>query len=158
MSTWMVVEDEPDIHDVLLAMFEIWGIDGVAFTGGTEAIAWIEEVDLGRTVGELPELALLDIRLPDASGPEVAERMRRSPRLQGTAIVMVTAYRLNPTVEAQIMEKSQADYLMYKPLPAMADLRRKLDEIVVTRRARLIDATPNPVAPETSAPKLSQSP
>ena len=138
MSTWMVVEDEPDIHDVLLAMFEIWGIDGVAFTGGTEAVAWIEEVDRGRTVGELPELALLDIRLPDTSGPDVAARLRRSPRLQGIAIVMITAYRLNPTTEAQVMEQSQADALMYKPLPAMSELRRKLEEIVAGRRARII--------------------
>ena len=41
MSTWMVVEDEPDIYDVLLAMFEIWGIEGVAFVDGGEAVGWI---------------------------------------------------------------------------------------------------------------------
>ena len=43
MSTWMVVEDEPDLYDTLLALFEIWSIDGVAFTNGTDAIKWIEE-------------------------------------------------------------------------------------------------------------------
>ena len=62
----MVVEDEPDIYDVLLAMFEIWGIEGVAFVDGAEAVAWIENVDQGRVRGELPELAILDIRLPEA--------------------------------------------------------------------------------------------
>lgn len=59
----MVVEDEPDIYEVLLAMFEMWGIEGVAFVDGEEAIAWIDDVDNGRFQGELPELALLDIRL-----------------------------------------------------------------------------------------------
>ena len=44
MSTWMVVEDEPDIYEVLLAMFGIWGIEGVAFVDGEEAVSWIEDV------------------------------------------------------------------------------------------------------------------
>ncbi len=47
MSTWMVVEDEPDLYDTLLALFEIWSIDGVAFTNGTDAVKWIEDVDKG---------------------------------------------------------------------------------------------------------------
>ena len=32
----MVVEDEPDIYELLLAMFEMWGIEGVAFVDGEE--------------------------------------------------------------------------------------------------------------------------
>ncbi|MFZ4828896.1 MAG: response regulator [Phototrophicaceae bacterium] len=82
MSTWMVVEDEPDIYEVLLAMFGMWGIDGVAFVDGEEAIEWIEDVDCGRYQGELPELAMLDIRLPGSvSGIEIGERLRKSPIL-----------------------------------------------------------------------------
>ncbi|MBZ0301183.1 MAG: response regulator, partial [Anaerolineae bacterium] len=89
MSTWMVVEDEPDIYEVLLAMFEMWGIDGVAFVDGEEAIAWIDDVDGGRFRGELPELALLDIRLPGAvSGAAVGERLRKSTVLGDIAIVL----------------------------------------------------------------------
>src|SRR5579863_4766201 len=119
----MVVEDEPDIYDVLLAMFEIWGIDGIAFVNGEEAVAWIEQVERGSTAGELPELAILDIRLPEMQGPEVAERLRKSPRLGDIAIVMITAYRLSPSAEVQVIRQAQADTLMYKPLPAMAELR-----------------------------------
>ena len=96
MPTWMVVEDEPDIYDVLLAMFEIWGIEGVAFVDGAEAQAWIEDVDRGRVHGELPELAILDIRLPEVSGPELGNRLRRSHVLGEIAIVLITAYRLTP--------------------------------------------------------------
>ena len=51
MSAWMVVEDEPDIYDLLLAMFEMWGIEGVAFVDGEEAVAWIEDVENGRVKG-----------------------------------------------------------------------------------------------------------
>ncbi len=136
MSTWMVVEDEPDIYDVLLAMFEIWGIEGVAFVDGAEAVAWVDEVDRGTSPVELPELAILDIRLPELSGPEVGERLRKSTRLGEIAIVMITAYRLSPSEEEQVIKKAQADTLMYKPLPAMPELRAKLDAIIAKRKQK----------------------
>ena len=42
MTVWMVVEDEPDVYEMVLAMYETLGIDGVAFTTGEEAITWID--------------------------------------------------------------------------------------------------------------------
>ena len=136
MPTWMVVEDEPDIYDVLLAMFEIWGIEGVAFVDGAEAVSWLDEVDKGVASGELPELAILDIRLPEISGPEIGERLRKSTRLGDIAIVMITAYRLSPAEEEQVIKKAQADTLMYKPLPAMPELRTKLAAIIAKRKQK----------------------
>lgn len=130
----MVVEDEPDIYDVLLAMFELWGIEGVAFVDGAEAIAWIDAVDEGRVHGDLPELAILDIRLPEASGPEVGNRIRKSTKLKNMAIVLITAYRLSAEEEREVKEQADADKLMYKPLPAMPELRAILDDIVDKRR------------------------
>jgi CheY-like chemotaxis protein len=130
----MVVEDEPDIYEVLLAMFEIWGIEGVAFVDGGQAVAWIDDVDQNRVPGELPELALIDIRLPEVSGPEVGRRLRESPILKSMAIVLITAYRLSPQEEVEAIDLAQADHLMYKPLPGMPELRRILDEIIAHPR------------------------
>ena len=76
MSTWMVVEDEPGLYDLVLAMYETMGINGLAFTTGEEAFDWIEDVDAGHFAGELPKLALLDIRLPgEISGPMIGARI-----------------------------------------------------------------------------------
>jgi CheY-like chemotaxis protein len=133
----MVVEDEPDIYEVLLAMFEIWGIEGVAFVDGEEAVAWINDVDSGRMKGEVPELALLDIRLPGAiGGPGVGERIRQSPHLKHMAIVLTTAYRLTIEEEKQVMEQAGADRLIYKPLPKFSDLKKILETVIIERRAR----------------------
>jgi CheY-like chemotaxis protein len=140
----MVVEDEPDIYEVLLAMFEMWGIEGVAFVDGEEAIAWIEDVDNGRFRGELPELALLDIRLPGKiSGPMVAQRLRQSPILGEIAIVLNTAYKLNEEEKAKIMEQAQADELMYKPLPKFNELQLKLESVIAARRAKAAEKVPS---------------
>jgi CheY-like chemotaxis protein len=140
----MVVEDEPDIYDVLLAMFEIWGIDGVAFVNGEETVAWLDQVDRGNAVGELPELAILDIRLPEMQGPVVAEFLRKSARLHDIAIVMITAYRLSPSAEEAVIQQAQADTLMYKPLPAMPELRARLDKIIAVRKERAQTASNAP--------------
>ena len=137
LSTWMVVEDEPDIYEVLLAMFGIWGIEGVAFVDGEEAVSWIDDVDHGRFQGELPELALLDIRLPgDINGPTVGERLRRSKVLGDIAIVLTTAYKLTPDEEAAIVKQAGADLLIYKPLPKFNKLQSILEDTIAKRRAK----------------------
>ncbi len=148
MSTWMVVEDEPDIYEVLLAMFEMWGIEGVAFVDGEEAVSWIEDVDRGRFKGELPELALLDIRLPgEIKGQMVGERLRKSPILGQIAIVMSTAFKLSADEERLMMTQAGADKLVYKPLPKFNELQRMLEEVITQRRTRtkppVVDSTPS---------------
>jgi CheY-like chemotaxis protein len=151
----MVVEDEPDIYEVLLFMFEMWGIEGVAFVDGEEAIAWIDEVDRGEFEGELPELALLDIRLPgNISGPMVGERLRKSPRLKNIAIVLSTAYKLSKDEEDAVKKQADADYVMYKPMPKFHDLKKLLESVVKERRAKTAQAAllePPPVASDGSA-------
>src|SRR5690606_22527028 len=118
--------------------FEMWGIEGVAFVDGEEAVAWIEDVDAGRFRGELPELALLDIRLPGAiSGPMVGERLRRSPSLGQVAIVLSTAYKLTVDEEAQVVADAGADKMMYKPLPKFNELQQILEDVIAKRRTRV---------------------
>src|SRR5215207_3848504 len=133
----MVVEDEPDIYEVLLAMFEMWGIEGVAFVDGEEAVAWIDDVDNGRFQGELPELALLDIRLPgEINGVGVGERLRKSPVLGDVAIVLTTAYKLSSEEQEEAMSKSQADLLLPKPLPKFNELQTILEKVIAERREK----------------------
>lgn len=133
----MVVEDEPDIYEVLLAMFGIWGIEGVAFVDGEEAVAWIDDVDNQRYQGELPELALLDIRLPgEIDGISVGERLRKSSILGQVSIVLTTAYTLSPEEEQKAVERSGADRLIYKPLPKFNELQTLLEETIAERRER----------------------
>jgi len=141
----MVVEDEPDIYEVLLAMFEMWGIDGVAFVDGEEAATWLEDVDSGRYQGELPELALLDIRLPGKiSGPMVGERIRKSKELGDIAIIMSTAYKLSPSEEQAVVKQAGADKLMYKPMPRFDELQRILEAVIAQRRAKISQSNTQP--------------
>ncbi len=147
----MVVEDEPDIYEVLLAMFEVWGIEGVAFVDGSEAIAWIDDVDAGRVQTGLPELAILDIRLPGVPGQEIGARLRKSPRLGHIAIVLITAYQLKPYEEEDMMTQADADLLLYKPLPEPNDFRRILEEVLAQRPEVASAQESAPANPDSSS-------
>ena len=137
MTTWMVVEDEPDFYELVLAIYDTLGVDGLAFTNGEEAVSWIEDVDFGQLVTtneELPQLALLDIRLPGfVSGVEVSRRLRESHVLGNIAIVLMTAYHLNLKEKKQVMEMAGCDLLMQKPLPHPDKFKQIMEDLVRQR-------------------------
>jgi len=79
-ATVLVVEDEPKLRDLVRAYLEHDGV-GVLSTGsGAEAIA------LAAQAG--PDLIVLDLRLPDVSGREVAREVRLA---SDVPILMLTA-------------------------------------------------------------------
>jgi CheY-like chemotaxis protein len=131
MPTWMLLEDETAICNMILAMCDLLGVGGVAFKLGEDALEWIAEVDNGLYHRELPELALLDIRIPGlVDGVMIAERLRKSKRLRNIAVVMMTANLLTAQEEQAILTKSGADYLLHKPLPPLRELDELLRELV----------------------------
>src|SRR5262245_40989450 len=133
-------------------MFEMWGIEGVAFVDGEEAVAWIDDVDNGRFKGELPELALLDIRLPgEINGITVGERLRKSPVLGQIAIVLTTAYKLQPDEQESAIAQAGADKWLPKPLPKFNELQGILETVIAGRRtAGVTTNTPTNGALSTS--------
>lgn len=144
MTTWMVVEDEPDVYELLLALFDLWGIEGVAFITRDEAIAWINDVDNGRYQGELPDMALLDIRLPDDmyfGGVVVAERLRKSPVLGSIAITYVTAGEFSPEERRNIYARTSPDEWIKKPLPTFDKLRVILDDVLAKKGIQTSDTS-----------------
>ena len=143
MSTWMVVEDEPTLYDTLLALFGIWSIDGVAFTNGTDAMTWIDAVDRGSAETNIPELAILDIRLPepDIEGHDIGARLRQSPVLKDITIVLITVYHLSVKDEKRVIETADADALIYKPLPSPSQFKQQLQEAIVRRQALTLART-----------------
>jgi CheY-like chemotaxis protein len=136
MTTWMLLEDEPDLFDMVLAMVGMLGIGGEGFCTGTEAVEWIEKIDKAEYKGELPELALLDIRMPDKiNGPQVAARIRKSPVVKDIVIVLMTAYKMSVLEEEKIMKESGANLLLHKPLPRFDKLTYILNGLIVGRKS-----------------------
>jgi DNA-binding response OmpR family regulator len=81
----LIVEDDLDVAEMLNAYFRVQGYD--VFT-----VNWGEDgVRAGQTV--FPDLVILDIRLPDIDGYEVARRLRSDRRTQEIPIIFLTEKR-----------------------------------------------------------------
>jgi len=79
----LVVDDDPDITEVVQEGLRNAGYDTVGALTGAEALA---EVDR-----QCPDLVLLDQMLPDIDGVEVCRRLRETPRTRRLPIMFVTA-------------------------------------------------------------------
>jgi CheY-like chemotaxis protein len=84
-STLLVVEDDVDVADMLNAYFRVQGYDVLTVNWGVDA------VQTCRTVH--PDLVILDIRLPDIDGYEVARRLRTNRRTADIPIIFLTEKR-----------------------------------------------------------------
>src|SRR6266508_3577567 len=79
-QTILVVEDETKIRDLLRSYLEREGFSVLTTDSGAEAISLAAH--------SAPDLIVLDLRLPDVPGEEVAREVRRSSRVP---ILMLTA-------------------------------------------------------------------
>ncbi len=92
---------------------------------------------------ELPELVLMDIRMPGKKGNEVAQRMRTLPQFAHTPIVLMTAYSLSEPERKAMMTSDGVDHILNKPLPDFEQLRTILHDLV-TRKQSDDSTDPNP--------------
>jgi two-component system phosphate regulon response regulator PhoB len=79
----LVVEDEPDIVQVLEFALRQAGFDTVAARNAEEALARIRE--------NPPDLILLDLMLPDLPGTEICRQLKSSARTRAIPVIMLTA-------------------------------------------------------------------
>jgi CheY-like chemotaxis protein len=80
----LLVEDMADIRDVTRKLLEIIGCRVAVAANGSEAIATLRE--------ESPDVALVDIGLPDFDGYEVARQARGELKLDKVRLIAVTGF------------------------------------------------------------------
>ena len=81
----LVVEDDLDVADMLNAYFGVQGYEVFIANWGEDGIKVC--------VSERPDLVILDIRLPDIDGYEVARRLREDRRTKEVPIIFLTEKR-----------------------------------------------------------------
>ncbi len=65
----LIVEDEPNTAEMLASYFQIQGYEVSVCGWGKEALNFVQHT--------LPDLIILDIRLPDVDGYEVCRQLRK---------------------------------------------------------------------------------
>jgi len=79
----LIVEDEPDIRDLLAFHLEREGYHVTRSRTGADALRQVR--------ARPPDLILLDLMLPELGGLDVCRRLRQDPRTASVPIVMLTA-------------------------------------------------------------------
>ena len=141
-ATIMIIDDEPENLDVLETLLTLVGYRVAAFRSGEMALAAVRY--------ELPDLVLLDIRMPGMDGYEVCRRFKADERLRSIPIVFLSAQaRINDKVRG--FEAGGVDYVL-KPFAEVEVLARvgthlrlrrhqtHLEELVEQRVDELIEA------------------
>ena len=93
-KTILVVEDNPDDEALMLRALRKNGIANeiVVAHDGVEALDYLfgEGQYAGRNVGNVPELILLDLKLPKVDGLDVLRRLRDDDRTKYVPVVVLT--------------------------------------------------------------------
>ena len=119
----LVVEDEPDIRNLIVHHLTRDGFRCRTAATGAEALSRVRAV--------VPALVVLDLMLPEMSGLEVCRRLRGDPATAGVPIIMLTA-KADEVDRIVGLELGADDYVAkpFSPKELVARVR------AVLRRAR----------------------
>ena len=116
--TIMVVDDHPDVVEIVRITLEAKGFNVKCATSGQQLFAGLEE--------QRPDLIILDIMMPQMDGLEVLRRLKGVPETSSIPVIMLTALNKYEDVFGY---KTGADYYIRKPFTSnqlMAGINRLL--------------------------------
>jgi len=94
-KTVLLVEDNPDDEALTLRALRKQNLanDIVVARDGQEALDWLfaEGEFAKRDINDLPQVILLDLKLPKVNGLQVLERLRANPVTRNVPVVVLTS-------------------------------------------------------------------
>jgi len=83
MAKILIAEDEPDIRELVTFMLRFAGYEVVAASNGEDAV---------RTAArEIPDLVIMDVRMPRMTGYDACRLMKSNPDLRDVPVVFLSA-------------------------------------------------------------------
>jgi PleD family two-component response regulator len=120
----LVVEDQPNTAEMLASYFKTQGYEVTSVGWGKDALTFVEKT--------VPDLVVLDIRLPDIDGYEVCKQLRSHRRTSQVPIIFLTEKR-ERSDKLQGLKMGAVDYIT-KPFD-IQELRLRVRNVL--RRSNL---------------------
>ena len=120
MAKILIAEDERDIRDLVAFTLRFAGHEVVAVGNGAEA------VEAARA--EMPDLILMDVRMPRMTGYEACEAMKADPQIKDIPVVFLSAKGQDSEIKTGL-NLGAAEYLL-KPFAPM-ELTEHVAELLV---------------------------
>ena len=130
MATILVVEDEPDIRELIAYNLEGAGHEALRAGSAEEALDCVRDL--------LPDLVVIDWMLPGISGMDLARRLKASKRTEGVPVIMVTA-RGSEEDKLAGLDLGADDY-MTKPF-SPRELNARVKAVLRRRAPQMTDDT-----------------
>lgn len=118
-TTVLVAEDEQDIRNLIAFSLQFVGYDVVQAANGAEAVEKAAEV--------LPDLIMLDVRMPKLNGYEACQKIKAQPSTEHIPVVFLSA-RGQDTEIKHGLELGAIEYIL-KPF-APDELQRRVSSIL----------------------------
>ncbi len=116
----LVVDDMQDNLDLIRDVFENEPYEIVTALDAEEALQFAHE--------EFPDVALLDVQMPNMDGYELCQRLREMSRSRKIPVVFLTALRINSADVVQGLDTGGCDYIT-KPFEA-GELRARIRAVL----------------------------
>ena len=119
MRKVLVVEDHPDMLEVLTTQLEMMGFAAIGARHGSEGVE--------KAFEEKPELIVMDIMMPGMDGREAARMIRSNPETQDIPILASTV--LFRETDLQSCVEAGINGYIVKPF-SFQELRGKIQEFI----------------------------
>ena len=103
MAKILIAEDEPDIRELVAFTLRFAGHEVVAGTNGEEAVQLAAQ--------EMPDLILMDVRMPRMTGYDACRAMKANPYLKDIPVVFLSAKGQDSEIQTGL-EAGAEEYLL----------------------------------------------
>jgi len=121
MTKILIAEDERDIRDLITYTLQFAGYEVVSAGDGEEAVQL--------ALQEIPDLVLLDVRMPRMNGYEACKAIKADEKTKGIPVVFLSA----KGQEAEIQAGMQAGAVEYMVKPFSPDQLTALVQVVLAK-------------------------
>ncbi len=118
-SVW-IVDDDPEMRTAIRLMLKVIGLEAQLYPGARAAAQALLS-------GSCPDVMILDINMPEVSGLDLLEFVRRRPDWEQLAVLMLSTEAADVTVDRALA--LGADGYVTKPV-TMEELQRALDAVL----------------------------
>jgi DNA-binding response OmpR family regulator len=124
MAKILIAEDEPDIRNLITFTLRFAGHEVIDTPNGAEAFEKAKEM---ADNDELPDLILMDVRMPRMTGYEACKNMKQIDKLKSVPIAFLSA----KGQEAEVQTGLEAGAVAYIIKPFAPDqLTEKVNELL----------------------------
>jgi CheY-like chemotaxis protein len=102
----VVADDNVDFAESFAAMLKLHSHQVVVAHDGRNALLTIESVQ--------PQVAFLDVGMPELNGLDVASRIRANPEMQGIVLIAITGW--GQLADRQRVQQAGFDHHLIKPI------------------------------------------